>query len=456
MAVDHVTVRIPELPPVNEDHPLTDDDTMPIWSADDNVTRHTKLSTLRTYIETGAATGVNPVVNGAKVLYIVPESDAGGTVASIPFLAGESFNLRRDGQPMVPETDPSGAEPAEYRVLSSGGFQLLRAGEKLIAGQRYELEVFTMVGGGTTIPVISGGGSGEISGKVVVTTNLTMTVSNHLRKLIQLRAGASKVVITLPSLLDIPVNTIINIEASVLNSWQNRITTQGGQNIYMNNQSFTSIYIAPGESLRLYRDEDGFYMMSDFGQYYRSVGKIESTYKVHMNQVLADGSLLNRTDYPRLWEWVQGLGSSLVSEATWNTASVVVAGKEVLRPFRGCYSTGDGSTTFRVPDLMNVALRGVKSVLGVDSQRHQNKPGIFQRHEFPAHDHTPANNASGTDFGLLGKSLSFSDAKTVGSVDNTGRGNEPNIVDSPTKMTDGGGGTETRMDNVGIFWTINT
>lgn len=436
MAEDHVTVRIPELPPVNEDHPLTDDDTMPIWSADDNITRHTKLSTLRTYIETGSSTGLNPVVNGARVLYIVPDSDAGGTVASIPYLAGESFTLRRDGQPMVPETEPSGSAPAEYRVLSSGGFQLLTAGEELIAGQRYELDVFTMVAGGTTVPTSSGGGSAEIAGKLVVTTNLTMTVSNHLRKLIQLRSGLSKIVLTLPSLSDMPVNTIINIEASIQNSFQSRLTTQGGQNIYMNNESYSSIYVAPGESLRLFRDEDGFYVISDFGRYYREIGKVEASYKVGMNELLADGRLVNRADYPRLWDWVQGLGSSLVSDATWNTASVTVSGRTVLKPYRGCYSTGDGSTTFRVPDLMNVALRGLKSELGFDGERFLNRPGGFQRNEFESHTHVTR--------------LSGNIAGEGGFKQDNGLNNPKNYTSLPA------GGLETRMDNVGVYWTIKT
>lgn len=445
MADDHVTVRIPELPPVGVDHPLTDGDTMPIWSADDNVTRHTTLASLRSYIESGASTGVNPVVNGAKVLYIVPSSDAGGTVASIPFLAGESFNLRRDGQPMVPETDPSGAAPAEYRVLSSGGFELLRAGEQLIEGQRYELEVFTMVAGGTTVPVSSGGGSAEISGKVVVTTNLNMTVSNHLRKLIQLRSGLSKIVVTLPSLSDIPANTIINIEASVQNSFQSRITTQGGQNIYLNNLSYTSIYVAPGEALRIFRDDDGFYLINSFGQHYREIGKVEASYKVGMNELLADGRLVNRADYPRLWEWVQGLGSSLVSEVTWNTASVAIGTRTVLRPYRGCYSTGDGTTTFRIPDLMNISLRGLKSELGSDSERFLNRPGGFQRNELEAHTHLS------DQFSKRGWPNQSGDRTTdYYFIDKTRDGVLSRLA------IESAGGVETRMDNVGVFWTIKT
>lgn len=59
--------------------------------------------------------------------------------------------------------------------------------------------------------------------------------------------------------------------------------------------------------------------------------------------IFADGSLLSRTSYARLWAYVNQLNAALrVSDAAWLASSPDNKGK---------YSTGDGSTTFRLPRL---------------------------------------------------------------------------------------------------------
>lgn len=52
--------------------------------------------------------------------------------------------------------------------------------------------------------------------------------------------------------------------------------------------------------------------------------------------VLADGSLLSRTTYPNLWAFAQASGNIAASDGIW---------------VPGQYSPGDGSTTFRVPQM---------------------------------------------------------------------------------------------------------
>lgn len=59
-------------------------------------------------------------------------------------------------------------------------------------------------------------------------------------------------------------------------------------------------------------------------------------------EVLSDGQLLNRADYPDLWAYAQLL--SPIEDSLWLSDKFK----------RGRYSTGDGSTTFRVPDRNGV------------------------------------------------------------------------------------------------------
>lgn len=81
-----------------------------------------------------------------------------------------------------------------------------------------------------------------------------------------------------------------------------------------------------------------------------------------------DGQLLNRADYPDLWKFAQM--TPIISDADWLADSNK----------RGKYSTGDGTTTFRVPDWNGVQSNSI--------------PGVFFRGGNGAEDMTLALNAA--------------------------------------------------------------
>lgn len=67
-------------------------------------------------------------------------------------------------------------------------------------------------------------------------------------------------------------------------------------------------------------------------------------------EVVSDGQLLNRADWPELWAYAQMLGP--ISDADW-----------LADPRkRGKYSSGNGTTTFRVPDRNGVQAGSIKSL----------------------------------------------------------------------------------------------
>lgn len=72
--------------------------------------------------------------------------------------------------------------------------------------------------------------------------------------------------------------------------------------------------------------------------------------------VLSDGQLLNRADWPELW--VHAQMHTPIDDADW----VANPGK------RGNYSTGDGSTTFRVPDFNGVQANSIPGLFGRGDQ----------------------------------------------------------------------------------------
>ncbi|WGG14303.1 tail fiber [Salmonella phage phA11] len=67
-------------------------------------------------------------------------------------------------------------------------------------------------------------------------------------------------------------------------------------------------------------------------------------------EVVSDGQLLNRADWPELWAYAQMVGP--ISDDVWVS--------DVRQ--RGKYSTGDGTTTFRVPDRNGVQLNSIKGL----------------------------------------------------------------------------------------------
>lgn len=99
-----------------------------------------------------------------------------------------------------------------------------------------------------------------------------------------------------------------------------------------------------------------------------------------------NGALVSRTTYAQLWAFANASGA-LVSEATWSATH------------SGAFSTGDLSTTFRLPDSRGEFIRSYDDSRGVDSGR---QPGQRQADSLKDHTHSvpsPQNAGGGTVYG---------------------------------------------------------
>jgi microcystin-dependent protein len=92
-----------------------------------------------------------------------------------------------------------------------------------------------------------------------------------------------------------------------------------------------------------------------------------------------NGTLLSRTAYPALWAYAQASGA-LVTESQWNSNSW------------GCFSSGDGASTFRIPDLRGEHIRSWDDGRGADANR---AIGTFQASQNLAHAHGASATAVG-------------------------------------------------------------
>jgi microcystin-dependent protein len=86
-----------------------------------------------------------------------------------------------------------------------------------------------------------------------------------------------------------------------------------------------------------------------------------------------DGSLISRTTYANLWTYAQASGN-IQTDANW-TANAMF----------GAFSTGDGSTTFRIPDLRGTFMRSWAHGGATDAGRTagQLQTGQVQNHTHP-------------------------------------------------------------------------
>lgn len=423
---DVLTARAPELPEIST---LAGDDILFVWDDSENIQGQVKLSDLRTYIETGGDGTLDPVQSGGSIIYEVSEEEAGDDTVAIPSIAGESFKLTQDGYPLKPGDD--------FLTLAGGGFKLL-GGRLLVPGQRYELDIFSLYNGG--IPAASADTDdntyGFIKGSKTVNTNVAVSISD-LNKVHKIRGGSSALEITLPDIDSCPDNTFLIFETLTGNTKQHRILTTGSQSIFLDNEDLTDLYIGVGEKIWFYRDDDGWLVVVEKGNF-SNLAQPFAAYKAGLNQIRLAAQVLNRADYPRLWRYVQTLGAGLVSEATWTTNEITVAGRPVYFPYRGCFSTGDGSTNFRLPDFQGSFIRGLKNDGGSDTERAFNTVGNFQRNEFESHTHE----------GWMG------DGATGASVPDNDDLASPNAQERKY-TTLATGGYETRPDNIGLHWFIN-
>jgi hypothetical protein len=109
------------------------------------------------------------------------------------------------------------------------------------------------------------------------------------------------------------------------------------------------------------------------------VGELFDAYDTnYINTVPFDGSLLNRSDYERLWDIVSALPTGvLIADSAFN--DVDANGNYINK---GKFTTGNGTTTFRVPDLTIYPTR--RTVKNGGSRL----AGSFEAQTIMSHSHT--------------------------------------------------------------------
>lgn len=140
-----------------------------------------------------------------------------------------------------------------------------------------------------------------------------------------------------------------------------------------------------------------------------------------------NGTTFLRSTYPNLTAFALA-SSNIVSDATWLAGGV-----------DGSFSSGDGSTTIRLPDYRGYFARAWDNSRGIDTGR---ALGTDQAHQLQDHAHNVTFNANPTG---------FSAGNSAGSVP----GNS-NVTNTTTVPVSGNHGAETRPENISALFCIKT
>lgn len=358
------TARTVELPQFVE---LADDDLFNAFDVDDNKSKKLTVAQLRDKIN-GSGTTNPPVINGADMEISIPDTLVGQKRIDIPALAGLTFWLDRIGYGRM--------WSSWFNTISTGGFELTRDEDQFWSGDKFVAHIYEYEGGNSSIPGNSGSGQSFVKGMIPVNADYLIKPADFYYVL-NIQSGTNKPTITLPDIQDVEENAFIHFIAMINNTYKTAVRTTNGQYIYINGGAYQVVYIGLGETLRLYRGVDGWYSI-DTVIGYKNCGQIAIGYSSGINTIPGNGQEIRRDSEPRLWQVVQTFGNSLISESQWQSSI----------DYQGCFSTGDGKDTFRLPNLRGTVPRFWDNGRGFDTNgRIHNYPGGYQPDDIKSHNH---------------------------------------------------------------------
>jgi hypothetical protein len=302
---------------------------------------------------------------------------AGTNTFTLASLAGLVYSIERKPY----GTMEQGAEIA----LSSNNqtLTLLTSGDVFSNGEKLVIHFQPQI---TTTQTPSNQSAGIIFSGGEVLSSDTVLDNTHIGKAIILQGTNPTLAITLPDFSSFADNVLTAFVSEGGNHINATLQTANGSQFFaFNGANRTKIYLGQCERIWLYKYNSKLYVFNADGNF-KTVGEIVHHPKKQdnsnplttgeLNTVFADGSTLSRALYPRLWEWVQTLDASdLVSDAVWNTADA-----NARYTNKGKFSTGDGSTTFRLPILYDTGF--LRAVDGVTR-----KAGSFEYPTLMYHEH---------------------------------------------------------------------
>ena len=204
----------------------------------------------------------------------------------------------------------------------------------------------------------------------------------------------------------------------------------------------------PAENNSEFTDGSAKWRTKGFHSLGGKVGDINfPTYTVDDNHLKLNGALLLRASYPQLFEWAEK-NNLFVSEATWQAVDATTG----LQLPSGLFSTGDGTTTFRLPDHRGLFYRTLDEGRNIDKDGTSRELGSIQGDAI--------RNITG-EFAAEGNKRDIAGAHAIGAFAGFGygRGHSSGLTGGSAGWNFSAGrvvpvGSDNRPSNIGLFATI--
>lgn len=338
------------------------------------------------------------------------------------------------------------AEPDQitWRLNGSGeiiGFTLAAIGDEFSAGERVAVSFVPKIV--TYTPSVESAKFVTDTRVVTATGNIT---SADAGKMLLVQGATSSLTLTLPAVGSTDTYLMYMIVSEGGSHVSVDIVVSGGGSTinYFGNRS--SLNLIQGERAWLLYTGSGYMVINEIQGVLR-VGDVLHQYDkdaTTQGAIFADGALLDRVQYKRLWDYVDtklDAATQVLTDSAWLSSNAN----------HGFYSIGDGVTTFRVPRLYTDGfLRGVTGVSTEVPGRHEDDAVLNHQHIAPS----VGGDAPGGGLIAYGKATDQAAAFTAQYT--TAGTNFRDLVSNPTD-TDGtyvGNATENKVNNVGVYLMI--
>lgn len=351
---------------------------------------------------------------------------------------GWQYDVERVGQgTLFPQGAPNVTVP-DYAQDNTGGFHLLVTGDTFQPSEKFVVRFQPQVA-----PAEANSTGIFQTGAVVITSTVFTSSDLNMAKFLQGNAGYMN--LTLP-----PLNSVGDYQYMYFFSaggfHNSAIIASAGTDKIQRFVQVSQIVLAQNEQLKIFK-ANGVWNVDTISPTVDMVGEIIYRYNPNVvspygcNTVPADGSLLNRNTFWRLYQYLSNSGITPISEAAWDAATVLDGVTFYLN--KGNWTLGTDGTNFRVPDLRDYFLRGTTASIGA---------GVGMNDIFPIHKHSTA-------VGLLpGSPFGKGPSATNGAKYGNPQAGQPDLTDVPYNNAAGGAngttiqrvGAETAPKNVRV------
>lgn len=262
--------------------------------------------------------------------------------------------------------------------IRSNGFDLLNDGDQFTDGEKWVVRFYPKISQAT--PVIT---TSKIFNGSEIIIDDTVIDESFNGKILLIQGSTSIVTLTLKPCAVIGAFQPIAIISNGGNHVTCRVIVEGNTDPFLFwGGEVDEIIIGQSEQLQLTTDTANGFIVMQASPTILQAGQFVDVYDLDNEPNIRHcaGQLVNRNIYMRLWRAVQNMDPSLlVSESVWNDTSGGQNNK-------GKFSTGDGSTTFRLPQIYAAGY-----TVAVDGTTKQ--PGAFQAWEMGQYEDVTGNAA---------------------------------------------------------------